>query len=85
MVGNPPRKAFAVDDLNFVGWTLEKSITVIKDGPRTRVLVKGRPYMSWPSGDEGSVRMAIVQLSDCGLGTQEELSSRSMSIRCSVT
>ena len=62
-----------MDDVNFAGWTLEKSIQVIKDGPRTRVLVKGRPYMSWPSGDEGSVRMAIVQLSDCGLGTQEEL------------
>jgi hypothetical protein len=29
--------------------------------------------MSWPSGDDESVRMAIVQLSDCGLGTQEEL------------
>jgi len=62
-----------VDDVNFAGWTLEKSIQVIKDGPRTRVVVKGRPYMSWPSGDEESARMAIVQLSDCGLGTQEEL------------
>ena len=62
-----------MNDINFAGWTLEKSIQVIQDGPRTRVLVKGRPYMSWPSGDEGSVRMAIVQLSDCGLGTQEEL------------
>lgn len=62
-----------MNDVNFAGWTLEKSIQVIQDGPRTRVLVKGRPYMSWPSGDEGSVRMAIVQLSDCGLGTQEEL------------
>jgi len=69
----PRERAFAVDDVNFAGWTLEKSIQVIQDGPRTRVLVKGRPYMSWPSGDEGSVRMAIVQLSDCGLGTQEEL------------
>ena len=29
--------------------------------------------MSWPSGDENSVRMAMVQLSGCGLGTQEEL------------
>jgi len=62
-----------VDDVNFAGWTLEKSIQVIQGDQRTRVLVKGRPYMSWPSGDEESVRMAIVQLSDCGLGTQEEL------------
>lgn len=62
-----------MDDENFAGWTLEKSIQVIRGDRRTRVLVKGRPYMSWPSGDEGSVRMAIVQLSECGLGTQEEL------------
>jgi transposase len=62
-----------VDDVNFAGWTPEKSIQVIQGDRRTRVLVKGRPYLSWPSGDEGSVRMAIVQLSGCGLGTQEEL------------
>lgn len=62
-----------MDDANFAGWTLEKSIQVIQGDQRTRVLVKGRPYMSWPSGDEESARMAIVQLSDCGLGTQEEL------------
>lgn len=29
--------------------------------------------MSWQSGDEGCVRMAIVQLYDCGLGTQQDL------------
>jgi len=62
-----------VDDVDFAGWTLEKSIQVIQDDRRTRVLVKGRPYMSWPSGDEESVRMAMVQLSGCRLGTQEEL------------
>ena len=62
-----------MDEVNFAGWTLEKSIQVIHGDRKTRVLVKGRPYMSWPSGDEGSVRMAIVQLSDSGLATQEEL------------
>jgi transposase len=62
-----------VDDVNFAGWTPEKSIQVIQDDRGTHVLVKGRPYMSWPSGDEGSVRMAIVQLSGCGLGAREEL------------
>lgn len=62
-----------MDDVNFAGWTLEKSIQVIQDDWKTRVLVKGRPYMSWRSGDEGSVRMAIVQLSESGLGTQKEL------------
>ena len=60
-------------DVNFAGWTLEKSIQVIQGDQRTRLLVKGWPYMSWPSGDEGSGRMAMVQLSNCGWGTQEEL------------
>jgi len=62
-----------VEDDNFAGWTPEKSIKVIEGDASTRVLVKGQPYMSWPSGDEGCVRMAIVQLYDCGLGTQEDL------------
>lgn len=62
-----------MDDVNFAGWTPEKSIRVVEGDASTRVLVKGQPYMSWPSGDEGCVRMAIVQLYDCGLGTQEDL------------
>jgi hypothetical protein len=39
----------------------------------TRVLVKGLLYMSWPSGDEGSLRSAMVQLFQCELGKQEDL------------
>ena len=62
-----------MDDVNFAGWTPEKSLKVIEGDASTRVLVKGQPYMSWPSGDEGCIRMAIVQLYDCGLGTQEDL------------
>ena len=30
-------------------------------------------YMSWPSGDEVCLRLAMVQLHQCGLGTEEEL------------
>jgi transposase len=37
------------------------------------VIVKGKPYMSWQSGDEGCVRLVIVQLYECGLGTEEDL------------
>ena len=62
-----------MDEVNFAGWTPEKSIKVVEGEGITRVLVKGHPYMSWDSGDEGCVRMAIVQLYDCGLGTQEDL------------
>jgi hypothetical protein len=62
-----------VDEVNFAGSTPEKYIKVIQGEETTRVWVKGQPYMSWRSGDEGCVRMAIVQLYDCGLGTQEEL------------
>jgi len=73
MVGRGRERVPAVDDVNFAGWTPEKSIKVVEGEASTRVLVKGQPYMSWPSGDEGCVRMAIVQLYDCGLGTQEDL------------
>jgi len=62
-----------MDDDNFPGWRSEKSIQVVEGDGVTRVLVKGQPYMSWQSGDKGCVRMAIVQLYECGLGTQEDL------------
>jgi len=58
---------------NFAGWHPERSVNVVTSEGRTRVLVKGQAYMSWPAGDEDCVRMAIVQLYDCGLGSQEEL------------
>ena len=62
-----------MNETSFPGWTAEKSITVVENGTRTQVLVKGKPYMGWKSGDEGCVRLAIVQLYESGLGTQEEL------------
>jgi transposase len=62
-----------MDDVNFPGWRPEKSIQVVEGHGRTRVLVKGKPYMSWQSGDEGCVRLAIAQLYECGLGTEEAL------------
>jgi transposase len=64
-----------MDELNFSGWRPEKSIQVVEGHGRTRVLVKGQPYMSWRSGDEGSVRLAIAQLYECGLGTEEDLAA----------
>ncbi len=62
-----------MNDVNFPGWRSEKSIQVVEGNGVTRVLVKGKPYMSWHSGDEGCVRLAIAQLYECGLGTGENL------------
>ena len=73
MVGGGRERLIAVHDSEFAGWTPEKTICVVVGEGNTRVLVKGQPYMSWPSGDEACVRLAIVQLYDCGLGTQKEL------------
>lgn len=41
-----------MDDLNFPGWQPDRSIQVIEAEGLTRVLVKGRLYMSWRSEDE---------------------------------
>ena len=62
-----------MNDVDFPGWRPEKSIQVVEGNGRTRVIVKGKPYMSWQSGDEGCVRLVIVQLHECGLGTEEDL------------
>ena len=64
-----------MDDVNFPGWHPEKSIQVIEDNGLTRVMVRGQPYMRWHSGDEECVRLAIVQLYECGLGTEEDLAA----------
>lgn len=62
-----------MDEFNFPGWQPEKAIHVATSDGTTRVFVKGQPYMSWQSGDEACLRLAIVQLHACGLGTEEEL------------
>lgn len=62
-----------MDEVNFPGWRPEKSIQVVEGNGRTRVLVKGKPFMSWQSEDEGCVRLAIAQLYECGLATEEDL------------
>jgi transposase len=62
-----------MDDLNFPGWRPERSIQVVEADGLTRVLVKGQLYMSWRSGDDACVRLAIVQLHQCGLATEQDL------------
>ena len=62
-----------MDEVNFPGWRPERSIEVVESDGRSRVVVKGKPYMSWHSGDEGCLRLAMVQLYDCGVGTEQDL------------
>ena len=62
-----------MEQANFDGFQFSKKIQVIKSGGTKTVLVKGEPYMSWELGDETAERMAIAQLYELGLGTQEEL------------
>lgn len=60
-----------MDELNFPGWKAPKSVEVVESDGTTRVLVKGQMYMIWPSGDEGCLRLAMVQLSQRGLGKED--------------
>ncbi len=62
-----------MDEVNFPGWRPEKSLQVVEGDGRTSVLVKGQLYMSWRSGDEGCLRLAMAQLYECGLGREEDL------------
>lgn len=55
------------------GRDFNKTIQVIETEGAKRVFVKGRPYMSWNTGDDLAERMAITQLYGLGLATQEEL------------
>ena len=55
------------------GWGDGSSVRVVEGGGRTHVIAKGQVYMSWAPGDEGARRMAIVQLYENGMGSQEQL------------
>ena len=54
-------------------WERRPRIQLIEDGPMMRLLVNGRLYMHWPSEDDLSPRIAIVQLSAGGMGTYQEI------------
>lgn len=60
-------------DTKFSDWELFKKIQVIKVGEEQKVLLEGRPYMSWRDKDRATPRIAIVQLYKSGVATQEEL------------
>ena len=52
-----------------------KKIEVIESGDKQIVLLRGHPYMSWSNEDESAPKVAIVQLYELGLVTQEELTN----------
>lgn len=64
-----------MDDVSFPGWQPEKTIRLVTGEGMARVFAKGRLYMSWRCGDEECLRLAMVQLHLCGLGTEEELAA----------
>lgn len=61
-------------DGKFLNLEAFKKILVVTVGKEQRVLLDGRPYMSWAYNDRISQRLAIVQLYKLGVATQEELS-----------
>ena len=73
MVRDHRRWCFTVSTEGLGGWEEEDSIRVIEGGDRTHVIARGQVYMSWAPGDEGARRLAIVQLYENGMGTQEQL------------
>ena len=60
-------------DTEFPGWDLSKKIMVIKEGQEQKVLLEGRPYMSWAYNDQVAPRVVIAQLFKSDLARQEEL------------
>jgi len=62
--------------LSFSGgkeWEAFKKIQVIETKTTKKTFVRGHLYMSWESGDQSAQRVAITQLYECGIATQEEL------------
>ena len=58
---------------HFPGWDAPKDLEIMRHNGKTIVMMRGRPYIGWKSGDEASKRMAIVQLSECGLFKEEKI------------
>jgi transposase len=57
----------------FFSWKEPEKIQKVEREGIVKVLVEGKTYMNWVKGDEVAERIAIAQLYELGLGTQEEL------------
>ena len=61
---------------NLIGNPKEfRKIEIITAGGEQKVLFHGRPYMSWRCEDQIAPGVAIVQMCDSGLASQEELAA----------
>lgn len=60
-------------DKKFKSWEAFKKIQVIKVNGGQKLLLEGRPYMSWVDKDRMAQRVAISQLYKTGIANQEEL------------
>jgi transposase len=54
-------------------WETFKKIQVIETKGTKKAFVRGHQYMSWKPQDQSAQRVAIAQLYECGIATQEEL------------
>ena len=62
-----------MDDECFSGFGSDTRIKVLEVKGEITVILKGQYYMGWKSGDEVSARMAIAQLYQGEMGTEEDL------------
>ena len=54
---------------SFPGWDNPHAIEITESDGLKKVLIGGRTYFSWPSADEASQRIAIVQLHESKLAS----------------
>jgi len=58
---------------DFPSWTPPENLNVIESNGMVEALVKGQRYMRWQTQDELAARLAIVQLHQNGIGTEQDL------------
>ncbi len=54
-------------------WENQHRIRIIEEDGMKRFFLNGHPYMNWPTQDDLSPRLAIVQIYGLGIETQDEL------------
>jgi len=50
-------------------------IAMVREQERRLILVEGRPYMAWVANDTLMERIAVGQLCELNLGSQEEIAA----------
>ena len=55
------------------GWQGIPRLKIITEEGKKKVLIDEKPYMSWSATDNDSYRMAIAQISELEIVTEEEL------------